>query len=186
MRAATAGEPRRPDYGIDSPAMVAGVLVAGLVAGGLAIVLTALHAAAVAAIIAAALGLYLVVYAASMVVYSRRGKLALRDRLLEAIPWRGDEAVLDVGCGRGLLLVGAARRLTSGRATGVDRWVRGAVSGNQPEAALANARAEGVLDRVEVRGGTPGRSPSRTARSTSWFPTSWSTRWTPGQSGRRC
>jgi SAM-dependent methyltransferase len=144
---------RRPDYGIDSPAMVAGIAAVGLAAAGLAAVLAALHVAGALAIVAAVIGVYLVVYAASMVWYGKSGKLAIRDRLLDGIPWRGDEAVLDVGCGRGLLLVGAAARLTTGRATGVDRWVRGAVSGNGPEAALENARLEGVLDRVEVREG---------------------------------
>ena len=41
-------------------------------------------------------------------------KLKLRESLLDLIPRRGDEIVLDVGCGRGLLLNGAARRLTTG------------------------------------------------------------------------
>jgi arsenite methyltransferase len=145
--------PRRPDYGIDSPTMVAGIFVAGLAGVGLAAALAVLHVAEALAIVAAVIGAYLVLYAASMVWYSRSGKLAIRDRLLDGIPWRGDEAILDVGCGRGLLLVGAAGRLTAGRATGVDRWVRGAVSGNGPEAALENARLEGVGDRVEVREG---------------------------------
>jgi len=34
----------------------------------------------------------------------------------------GDEQVLDVGCGRGLMLIGAAKRLTTGKATGIDVW----------------------------------------------------------------
>src|SRR5262249_16954592 len=56
-------------------------------------------------------------------------------------------------CGRGLVLIGAAERLTTGKAIGVDRWVRGAVSGNRPEAALHNAELAGVADRVQVEGG---------------------------------
>jgi len=88
-----------------------------------------------------------------MLHYSISGKLRLRDLLLHSLSWNGHERVLDVGCGRGLLLVGAARRLTKGRAIGVDRWVRGAVSGNRPEAALHNAEVEGVADRVAVHDG---------------------------------
>ncbi|MBA0085829.1 MAG: 50S ribosomal protein L11 methyltransferase, partial [Acidobacteria bacterium Pan2503] len=57
-----------------------------------------------------------------MLFYSKVGKLALRERLLDKIPWRGDESVLDVGCGRGLLAVGAAKRVSSGTVTGVDVW----------------------------------------------------------------
>jgi SAM-dependent methyltransferase len=43
--------------------------------------------------------------------------------------------------------------LTTGKAVGLDRWVAGALSGNRPEAALDNARVEGVLGRVEVKEG---------------------------------
>jgi ubiquinone/menaquinone biosynthesis C-methylase UbiE len=98
-------------------------------------------------------GGYILLMAGGMLFYSLVGKRYIRDQLLRQIPWRGDEDVLDVGCGRGLLLVGAARRLTSGRAVGVDAWMRGAISGNRAEATLRNAALEGVADRVEVKDG---------------------------------
>src|SRR5205823_1073831 len=66
------------------------------------------------------------------------------------IRWRGDERVLDVGCGHGLMLLGAAKRLTSGRATGIDIWSREDQKANSAEATLENARREGVADRVEL------------------------------------
>jgi ubiquinone/menaquinone biosynthesis C-methylase UbiE len=49
------------------------------------------------------------------------------------------------------MLVGAAKRLSTGRAVGVDIWRAADLSGNTREATLANARAEGVDGRVEVR-----------------------------------
>src|SRR5579864_2702901 len=49
-------------------------------------------------------------------------KLWERDRLLNELLLRGDEKVLDVGCGHGLLLIGAAKRLPRGRAVGIDIW----------------------------------------------------------------
>jgi SAM-dependent methyltransferase len=109
--------------------------------------------------ISLALGLYLLVMAGGMLNYSLSGKLRIRDRLLRSLAWSGHERVLDVGCGRGLLLVGAAQRLTDGRAIGVDRWVRGAISGNGPEAAVRNAELAGVADRVEVCEGDARRLP---------------------------
>jgi ubiquinone/menaquinone biosynthesis C-methylase UbiE len=48
------------------------------------------------------------------------------------------------------MLIGAARRLSSGRAVGVDLWRTEDLSGNRPEATLANAVAEGVAERVTV------------------------------------
>jgi ubiquinone/menaquinone biosynthesis C-methylase UbiE len=88
-----------------------------------------------------------------MIWYSYAGKLRMRERLLDAVHWRGDEQVLDVGCGRGLMLVGAAARLKTGKATGIDLWQGEDLSGNSPQATLANARAAGLGDRVEVRTG---------------------------------
>jgi ubiquinone/menaquinone biosynthesis C-methylase UbiE len=57
----------------------------------------------------------------------------------------------DVGCGPGLLLIGAAKHLTTGRAVGVDIWKDRVETRNRPDVALENAQIEGVADRVEVK-----------------------------------
>ncbi len=75
------------------------------------------------------------------------GKHILRDRILNSISWRGDEQVLDVGCGRGLLLVGAAKRLQAGRALGLNIHTHNGAAA----AAMENARIEGVAERVELK-----------------------------------
>jgi ubiquinone/menaquinone biosynthesis C-methylase UbiE len=85
-----------------------------------------------------------------MLAYSKLGKFRHRDRMLAKIHWRGDEQVLDVGTGRGVLLIGAAKRLTSGKAVGIDIWSTKDLSGNSIEATLRNAKAEGVRDRLEL------------------------------------
>ena len=59
--------------------------------------------------------------------------------------------VLDVGCGHGLMLIGAAKRLTTGRATGIDIWQNVDQANNSANATLRNAELEGV--RVDVRDG---------------------------------
>jgi ubiquinone/menaquinone biosynthesis C-methylase UbiE len=82
---------------------------------------------------------------------SRVGKLQLRDRVLAGIPWRGDEQVLDVGCGHGLMAIGAAKHLTSGKAVGIDIWQTEDQAGNSAEATRANVECEGVTGRVELR-----------------------------------
>jgi ubiquinone/menaquinone biosynthesis C-methylase UbiE len=94
-----------------------------------------------------------------MLYDSKVGKLRERERLLDLVPWRGHEAVLDVGCGRGLMLIGAARRVASGKAVGLDLWQAEDLTGNKPEAALDNARREGVIDRVEVKTGDMRKMP---------------------------
>jgi|SRR5208283_5070571 len=88
-----------------------------------------------------------------MVWSSKVGKIKFREELIDSLELLGTETVLDVGCGRGLLLTAAARRLTTGRAIGIDLWQSVDQSGNHPETTLVNAQAEGVADRIEVRTG---------------------------------
>jgi arsenite methyltransferase len=81
--------------------------------------------------------------------FSRRGKFEVWAHLLTRIGLRGDERVLDLGCGRGAVLLTAAKLVPRGSAVGVDIW-RSDQTGNSPDATLANADAEGVADRVEL------------------------------------
>jgi arsenite methyltransferase len=145
-----------PDYGLDAPGVVRNLLL-GAVAGLL------LFAGAAFGIWSAAitfgsvrlefagmgltLGTGCLAMGFWMLWSSKVGKLGERERLLDRIAWTGSESVLDVG----LMLVGAARRLTIGRATGIDIWQAEDLSDNHPEATLENARREGVADRVEIQ-----------------------------------
>jgi SAM-dependent methyltransferase len=146
-----------PDYGIDAPPVVGVLLLLSAAAFTLAALLYLLPAPHPAGIplleIALVFGANCLANVLAMLWYSKAGKMRQRDRLLDLVPWRGDETVLDVGCGRGLVLIGAARRLTTGKAVGVDIWQRADLSGNRPEATLENARRAGVLERVEVQDG---------------------------------
>jgi arsenite methyltransferase len=147
---------KRPDYGLDAPGVVRNLFLAG--GAGWALFASAALGlwpgdALNASLAWAGLG-FAVSFTLTglwMVWHSKVGKLRSRSRLLDRLAWRGDETALDVGCGRGLLLVAAARRLPRGKAVGIDIWQAEDLTGNRPEAALENARLEGVADRVEVR-----------------------------------
>jgi hypothetical protein len=65
---------------------------------------------------------------------SRRGKFAAWAELFRQLNLRGDERILDLGCGRGAVLLLAAQHLVSGRAVGLDLWRKEDQSGNAPEA----------------------------------------------------
>jgi ubiquinone/menaquinone biosynthesis C-methylase UbiE len=88
-----------------------------------------------------------------MLLYSLFGKFGHRDFMLGMVNWHGDERVLDVGTGAGLLLIGAAKKLTTGKATGVDLWSKLDLSGNDKQRTLRNADLEGVAGKVEVLDG---------------------------------
>jgi arsenite methyltransferase len=146
----------QPDYGLDAPKLVRRFAVRGGFLIAFAVVLYFANrntspgtAQALAGMLVCA-GLGFLIAAATMVWSSRVGKLRLRDQMLDGFSWRGDETILDVGCGRGLLLIGAAKRLKTGKATGVDIWQSEDLSGNSPEAALRNAKTESVENRVKI------------------------------------
>ena len=144
----------KPDYGIDAPGVIRNLFVIGalLFALGIFVGPVQIGGARIAAgrmlIIT---GCIFLAESAAMLLYAKVGKFAHRDRMLAKITWRSDEQVLDVGTGRGLLLIGAAKKLTSGKAIGIDIWNAEDLSGNAMEATLANAEAEGVKDRVELK-----------------------------------
>ena len=95
-------------------------------------------------------GLWLLLNAATFVHTTRSGKFAVWADLLDRLALKGDEWVLDIGCGRGAVLLMAAKRLPHGSAVGVDRWSKADQSGNAEQVTGRNAALEGVADRVEL------------------------------------
>jgi len=147
------GQKTKPDYGIDAPGIGLAVLL-GVVVGLAVGVFLRESSNQLARVIATVIlnllpaGLILIVL---MVVYVKVEKFRHRDRMLNMLPWKGNEQVLDIGTGRGLLMIGAAKRLTEGQSFGVDIWNRTDLSGNTREGALQNAELEGVKHRVEIK-----------------------------------
>jgi SAM-dependent methyltransferase len=140
----------RGDYGFDAPHVPIGLAITAVLACCVAVILFASSWPWLA-------GLSLVsavVFALSTISFvwtTRRGKFIVWDELLDMLALRGDEHLLDVGCGRGIVLILAAKRLPAGRAVGVDLWSATDQSGNREQATLRNAELEGVRDRIEVR-----------------------------------
>jgi ubiquinone/menaquinone biosynthesis C-methylase UbiE len=147
------------DYGIDAPPVIRNLFLAGtasIIAGIFLNYLVARIQAVIATILllwGLFAGVSMIVTAALMLWSSKIGKLQFREKLIDSLALRGSETVIDVGCGRGLLLNAAARRLTTGKAIGLDLWQSVDQSGNNPDATLANARTEGVAGLVEVKTG---------------------------------
>jgi arsenite methyltransferase len=141
---------RRGHYGIDEPRWPA--LNSGLGAACLAAAALARRRAALA-VPAALAGIALVGFAASYLYTSTRGKFAVWHELLRELDLRGSETLLDMGCGRGAVLLMAARLLPTGRAIGIDLWRTAEQSGNHLEVTRRNAELEGVSDRVELHTG---------------------------------
>jgi len=145
--------PQKPDYGIDAPGVVRNLIIVGLVCLPFGFFVPPLHFGQVTVI---ANGMFFgpgygcLTGGLLMLVYSKWGKFRHRERMLNMVSWRGDEQVLDIGTGRGLLIIGAAKRLTTGKGTGIDIWSGKDLSGNSMEKTRANVEMEGVAGKVEL------------------------------------
>lgn len=143
---------RHGDYGYDAPYALATFAALGA-------------ASVVAAIVswwrqnghlAAMLGFYGSFFLANAVSFwytTRRGKFLVWEEVLDGLRLGGNERVLDMGCGRGAVLTAVARRLKTGRATGIDLWSTHDQSGNARDVTLRNAALEGVSDRIDIETG---------------------------------
>lgn len=149
---------RKGDYGIDGDFEK---ISAGWVLTGIAAILVALVAATVwtlaagllvVGVIIGVLTLGFALFQGTYLWTTLIGKFRVWARILGDLGLRGDEQVLDLGCGRGALLLTAARLLPRGRAVGIDLWTADQ-SGNSPEATARNAELEGVADRIELHTG---------------------------------
>ena len=132
--------PTRVDYGLDAPPVVRNLLLVAALGLGLWLAAAvhlwtgaarlSLGGTGVRVVVAPAafsVGLACLAMALWMIWWSRVGKVRQRERLLDTLTWTGAERVLDVGCGRGLMLLGAAKRLRNGQAVGIDLWRPGRV-----------------------------------------------------------
>jgi arsenite methyltransferase len=140
------------NYGIDAPTVVRNLGLTG----------TALIACTLAprqmpgASIAHALwptGVGFLAAAAWMLASSLWFKAIVMRAMLAEREWRGNEKVLDVGCGRGLVAVAAAGRVPSGIVHGIDLWQGADLSANGPDGLLSNAQAAGVENRLKIETG---------------------------------
>ncbi len=91
--------------------------------------------------------------AASYLYATRRGKFQVWADILLRLELRGDEQILDMGCGRGAVLLMVASLLPHGKATGVDLWKTYEQSGNALSVTQQNAQREAVADRVALQTG---------------------------------
>jgi len=141
----------KPDYGVDAPGVMKTFFLTGFAC--LLFAVLAPHTVRIGSVSIDARSFFwpagfLIGEGLLFLLYVKFGKFRHRDFMLRMHIWRGDERVLDVGCGRGLLLAGVAKRIAqrngSGHVTGIDIWSNTDMASNSPTATEHNLELEGI------------------------------------------
>jgi ubiquinone/menaquinone biosynthesis C-methylase UbiE len=142
---------RHGDYGYDAPYAL--VTFAALGAAGVVTAVVSWWNHSHFTAMPGFYGAFFLANAASFFYTTRHGKFQVWDEVIDDLHLSGDERVLDMGCGRGAVLTAIAKRLRTGRVTGIDLWSTHDQSGNSRGVTLRNASLEGVSDRIEIETG---------------------------------
>ena len=140
-----------PDYGVDGSPFRIPLICIGLWVLTIVLLIFPSPILKVLGALFLVSSLLFTVITVKFIYYVKVGKFRLRDRLVSMVDWKGNETVLDIGTGRGLLMIGAAKRLAGGKSIGIDIWSQVDMHKNNPQDTLKNARIEGVSDKVEVK-----------------------------------
>jgi arsenite methyltransferase len=138
----------RTRYGVDGPGPVTVLVLAtsGLFAGAVVALRTRRRLGQLLLV-----GAAFEAFRAGTYLYATlHGKLVVWAREIDALHLTGSEQVLDLGCGRGAVLLTVAQKLTTGKAIGLDLWQAKDQSGNTEAATRRNADIAGLADRIDL------------------------------------
>lgn len=147
----------KPNYGIDAPGVIRWLLIFAILCAVIAIfgyrMIQQQHP-----YMAIGLLIYFLITSISFFIpgiWLLYGTIKAKPRVLHQLVndlhLKGNEMILDVGCGRGMLLIETAKRLKTGKIHGIDLWFAKDQSGNSSESTLQNAQIEGVADKIELQ-----------------------------------
>jgi ubiquinone/menaquinone biosynthesis C-methylase UbiE len=141
---------RRGDYGFDAPYVPLLLGLSGVVFLAVGCLFLWIFTIPVLGVICLVYAIFFLLSATSYVYTTRWGKFRAWANILAELSLRGDERLLDLGCGRGAVLLMAASLLPTGQAIGVDVWKSSDQSGNARWVTQRNAELEGVAERIEL------------------------------------
>lgn len=136
---------QKAQYGFDAPLVpvlitTAGVITTALGLLGMNVALTLT-------------GVFFLASAVSFIYATKKGKFRIWKNILSKLELKGNEQILDMGCGRGAVLIEIAHRVPQGKAVGIDLWRSQDQSGNSEATTRENARLEDVESHIELHTG---------------------------------
>jgi SAM-dependent methyltransferase len=133
------------EYGIDAPYVP---VLSGV--GAIALVAYSFVQVGFTRSISLALAALLFAQVASYMYTTTRGKFAVWQSICDQLAEPRDGRILDVGCGRGMVVITALCEWPAATAVGIDLWRSRDQTGNDPAATTRNATLNGVADRLEL------------------------------------
>lgn len=143
-------------YGLDAPPVIRNLLLAGIALCIASYALYALlepwnHTAAMFVFWSMFLSAVTYLIPVPLMIWSSLyGKQKTIRKIITNMQLKGNETILDVGCGRGIFLIEVARQLTTGKAIGIDIWDNRDQSQNSSVHTYKNVQRAGVADRVQI------------------------------------
>lgn len=140
---------RKISYGIDAPLVPIGYFIVSLI-----IIPSAyfMRQGADWAYWSFVYGIVAVILGSIYMHTTLRGKFRIWENIVDQLSIRPDAKILDLGCGRGAVLLMAAKKTGDhGKAVGVDLWRSVDQSGNDISRTRQNAEFEGVIDKIELK-----------------------------------
>jgi hypothetical protein len=108
---------KKVTYGIDAPSIMRNLIIFGALIIVVGFAIPSIFNNTIFKYIGyliVLVGFIFFVLGMAMLAYAIKGKYRTRDLMLSKIKWSGNEYVLDIGTGQGLLMNGAAKYLTTG------------------------------------------------------------------------
>ncbi len=127
---------RRGDYGVDAPYVPIVLGLAGAIFLAISLLSFWVFTDAILGVICIVSAIVFLLSTVSYLYTTRWGKFWAWATILAKLSLRGDEQVLDMGCGRGAVLLMVARLLPTGKAL---EWICGSPATNQETLARSHS-----------------------------------------------
>lgn len=143
-------------FGIDAPYIVLGFIISGIICLSIALFMMpfVLHLwGTLLSVLFYFYGGYFLLNALWMLFSSIWGKGKVFQKMIKRMDIKGDEVVLDLGCGQGWFLTLIAPYLSKGRAIGLDSWQKKDLSRNSRDQVLSNLEKRKLNEKVDILDG---------------------------------
>ncbi|HTZ41670.1 MAG TPA: class I SAM-dependent methyltransferase [Candidatus Omnitrophota bacterium] len=86
-----------------------------------------------------------------LILSSKIFKIKNRNKLIFLLNLKGNEKILDIGCGNGLYTIGLANKITTGKVYGIDIWDKKDLSNNSLKAIQENIKSSHLENKIILK-----------------------------------